>query len=144
MNEATLVDYEPWRKVHLKALESSYYSSPYFEFYQEELERIINSKTTSLTDLNLSSIQWINQKLDLNIQFNKTSKFESSFDGTDQRPGKKNEFINLESLPPYNQVFMDKGKIFEANLSILDLLFNAGMESRIYLNALKHRSAKLE
>ncbi|MBD77653.1 MAG: hypothetical protein CL840_01775 [Crocinitomicaceae bacterium] len=135
-DQVTLVDYDPWRKVHTKALESAYSVSPYFEFYIDELNPIINSQETSLLEFNLQGLHWINKILELDIGFSMTSKFQKEYPFTDMRPGKKNDFAPPSSFPVYNQVFMDKGNPFISNLSILDLLFNLGPEARVYLKGL--------
>lgn len=136
MNKTTLVDYEPWRKVHFKALESAYKSSPYFEFFNDELESIINAEYESLDQLNWKTIEWVNSTLKLNIQFEKSTEFIVDYNCQDLRPGKRNEFIDTDLLNEYNQVFSDKNLPFESNLSILDLILNLGMEARPYLNQL--------
>ncbi|MGB0390532.1 MAG: WbqC family protein [Salibacteraceae bacterium] len=133
MNKTTLVSYEPWRKVHFKALESAYKSSPYFEFFDKELESIISGDYNSLDELNWRTIEWVNSTLNLNINFKKATEFIIDYKCLDYRPGKRNEFIDTELLPKYNQVFSDKGLPFEPNLSILDLILNLGMEARPYL-----------
>jgi hypothetical protein len=137
MNRVKIVDYEPWRKVHLKALESAYSASPFFEFYVDDLKPILEGNQTNLIDFNLEGLNWINKVLDLGICFKQTDSFQKTYPFTDLRPGKKNEFNPRESLAKYNQVFMDKGNPFISNLSILDLLFNLGNEARVYLNDIR-------
>lgn len=133
MNSAKMVEYEPWRKVHLKALESAYAASPFFEFYIDDLKPILLGNQKSLIEFNLEGLNWVNQILNLNISFSQTSDFQKSYTGKDFRPGKNNEFYPPQNMPKYNQVFMDKGNPFIPNLSILDLLFNLGNEARLYL-----------
>src|SRR5512138_482726 len=48
------IDYSKrWQQVHLRAIVSSYRCSPYFDFFYEPLENIINRKFELLWDLNL-------------------------------------------------------------------------------------------
>lgn len=138
INQSTLVDYEPWRKIHIKALESAYSASPFFEFFADEVFDIIqNQSNGSLYDLNMSTINWVNNTLDLNLEFKVSTEFVKAYDASiDMRPGKRNEFLPPHPFQEYNQVFMDKGKGFIPNLSILDLIFNLGIEARLYLKKL--------
>ena len=137
MNSAKMVEYEPWRKVHLKALESAYSASPFFEFYIDDLKPIILGSQKSLVQLNLEGLNWINSILDLELKFVQSTDFQKDYSCLDLRPGKRNEFNPPSIMPHYNQVFMDKGNPFLSNLSILDLLFNLGNEARVYLNKLR-------
>src|SRR5664280_3240390 len=48
------IDYSKrWQQVHLRAITASYSSSPYFQFYFENIEKIIARKTDFLFDLNM-------------------------------------------------------------------------------------------
>ena len=47
------IDYSKrWQQVHLRAMTASYRSSPFFEFYFEEIEKIISKNHEFLIDLN--------------------------------------------------------------------------------------------
>jgi hypothetical protein len=55
----------PWQKVHWKSIESAYQSSPYFEFYVDDLLPFFHKKTKYLFDLNLSIIKFLVDALEL-------------------------------------------------------------------------------
>lgn len=71
-------------------------------------------------------------QLDINIKVSITENYEKQYyiDYIDDRD-KYAKYENIQ-LPYYRQVFIDKVG-FISNLSILDLLFNLGAESVIYL-----------
>ncbi len=52
-----------WQKQHFKSLEAAYRSSPFFEYFEDELRPIFEKKHTFLMDLNLESMDLINRFL---------------------------------------------------------------------------------
>ncbi len=42
-----------WQKQHFKSLEAAYRSSPFFEFFEDDIRPIFEKKHTFLMDLNL-------------------------------------------------------------------------------------------
>lgn len=128
------IDYSKrWQQVHLRAITASYNSSPYFQFYFENLERIISGKTDFLIDLNMKLTEAILDMLKLSIKLTPTSEFDP-VGKTDNdfrykiSPKKKSHFTVRE----YMQVF-NAGNHFVQGLSIIDLIFNMGPESADYL-----------
>jgi hypothetical protein len=128
------IDYSKrWQQVHLRAIIASYNSSPYFQFYFEEIERIISRKNEFLLDLNTELMHLIIKMLKLKIKLSQTTYFEPlGEDGNDFRykisPKLKSQYANRE----YIQVF-DTGIGFVQGLSIIDLIFNTGPEAINYL-----------
>lgn len=124
-----------WQKEHIKSLKSAYQSSPYFEYYEDEITPLYEKKEKYLLDLNLKTIDFINQKLRLDLEMNKTEKYsviEAEHDFRNQFSAKKPSQYNL---PEYAQVFDDKFE-FIPDLSILDLLFSEGPSAATYLKNL--------
>ncbi len=124
---------ENWPQTHWRALTAAYSSSPFFEYYEEELNKLISKPYPFLLDLNLEAHNWVSHILEIESDFRLTEEFEKEVTGQDLRGGKKNDFGALSPFPTYNQVFMDTGAPFLPNLSILDLIFNLGNEARPYL-----------
>ena len=128
-----------WQKQHFKSLEAAYRTSPFFEFFEDELAPIFNKKHTFLMDLNFETIEVVFKCLKLKSDYNKTTEyFHQVNDSLDYRilvNGKKDN----NQFESYTQVFGDKHG-FISNLSILDLLFNEG---RFALDYLKEQKIKL-
>lgn len=122
----------PWQKEHLKSLFSAYRSSPYFEYYEDEIVPIFEKKEKYLFDLNLKTIEFINSKLKLELNLNTTESYEIIDENLDFRSKFSPKFEPQIQLPPYMQVFDDKFD-FIPDLSILDLLCNEGPKSLTYL-----------
>jgi hypothetical protein len=122
----------PWQKLHFKSLEAAYRSSPFFEYFEDEIYPIYKAKQVFLMDLNLQSMEIVYKCLGLPFNYDKTAEyFHEVPDYTDFRPlvnGKKDMFV----AEPYTQVFQEK-EGFLNNLSILDLLFNEGRYALDYL-----------
>ena len=128
------IDYSKrWQQVHLRAIIASYNSSPFFQFYFENIERIITARNEFLLDLNLELIKSVLKMLKLEIKLSYTAGFlPKSGAENDFRykisPKEKSHYQAKE----YVQVF-DNGKGFVRGMSILDLLFNMGPEAINYL-----------
>ena len=119
---------ENWQQEHWKAIKSSYNSSPFFDYYQDDLNVFFKQKETYLVDFNKKLQELILSFLHKKITYTATNKYIISDDFTDLR---EHLFTN-KNQKRYDQVFMEKHG-FIANLSIIDLLFNLGPESSDYL-----------
>ena len=145
------VDYStPWLLQHQKAIISAYRTSAYFEYYMDELFGILDSRPEKLFDLNMELIRFFIEKTGLAVDLRRTENF--SRDGIleyaegkkifceDLRerihPKRENTILRDYGLEkPYFQVFAPKHG-FKSDLSILDLLFNEGPDSILYLKTL--------
>lgn len=129
-----------WQKMHWRSLETAYRTSPYFEFYEDELYPIFHQKEKYLIDLNIKSIEKLNGMLDVDFQYDKTSEFQSEYpDMQDFRTlvNAKKSNLSPETFPKYTQMFDDRNG-FLPNLSVLDLLFMEGPNAVTYLENLTH------
>lgn len=118
--------------IHWKSLQSAYRTSPYFEFYEDELAPIFEGKPEFLLDFNYKCTEFILDCLQIDMSITKTTTFNLN-ENNDYRylvnPKDKRIGANFES---YIQVFQDKHG-FIPNLSILDLLFAEGPNALTYL-----------
>jgi hypothetical protein len=128
------IDYSKrWQQIHLGAMATSYNSSPFFEFYFENIKVIISKNHDFLFDLNMELIESILKLLKINKNFINTSSFDPSFGNENDFRFKISPKISSGSnVKKYFQVFSDQNR-FSDNLSIIDLLFNMGPEAIQYL-----------
>ena len=134
------IDYStPWLQQHKMAIISAYRTSAYFEYYQNELFEILDRKHERLFDLNLAIIRFFIEKTGIAVDLRCTEDFSKEHPGDlreiihPKRPNTILRDLGLEK--PYFQVFSHKHG-FKADLSIMDLLFNEGPDSILYLKAL--------
>lgn len=121
-----------WQKEHWQSITSAYRSSPYFEFYESELYKIIHSKHHFLLDLNLEINHFLCSKIGLPSFPKLTKKYENGVDYVDLR----NYTFEHAITQPYFQVFDNKYG-FLPKLSILDLFLNEGRNTKSYLDKLQ-------
>lgn len=117
-----------WKKIHFKSIKISYQSSPFFQFYEDELSNFFNCDYENLTDLNLKSIEmicgWLNVKMPSVFRKNQDDFIDISYLSNTKRTKYPNQ-------KKYNQTFeINNG--FISDLSILDLVFNCGPSSTSY------------
>ncbi len=126
---------ENWPSKHIKALSSCYKRSPFFEYYEDGLSRLLKTEYPYLLDLNMQIIEWLSKVLKTEFNISKTTEATSYLDPNfiDVR-----DTSNMSKLSQnianqvYPQVFSDKIE-FIPNASILDLLFCMGPSANIYL-----------
>jgi len=126
------VDYSTdWVGKFEYALDSAYYGSPFFEYYRDELFAILDSKPSTLWELDSRTLDFCLRKIGLKCSLVPTSDFSLTVpDDFRQLIHPKKE--SLYESKKYYQVFSSKFG-FTPRLSILDLLFNEGPESICYL-----------
>ncbi len=123
-----------WQKQHFKSLEAGYRSSPFFEYFEDEIRPIFEKKHTFLMDLNFETMDIVSKFLRMKFEYKTTTEYFHEVDVNavlDFRTlvdGKKDD----SQFEPYTQVFDDKHG-FLNNLSILDLVFNEGKYALDYL-----------
>ncbi|MBR3454191.1 MAG: WbqC family protein [Bacteroidaceae bacterium] len=138
MKDVRISDHNHWRSIHWHALSSSYLSSPFFEYYQDDFRPFYEQKWTFLMDFNEALVAKCCELIDLQPDIHRTPEYiaDSQCSMTDFRSSihpkqsceEDTEFVSV----PYYQVFLHKHG-FLPNLSIVDLIFNMGSESLIVL-----------
>ena len=120
-----------WLRQAEYAIDSAYYSSPFFIYYRDELFALLDQRHETLWEMNLSIIEFFCRKIGIAPQIIPTTDFVLSPEG-DCRDLLSPKHPGPETVRPYWQVFKDKFG-FVPGLSIMDLLFNEGPESLAYL-----------
>ena len=130
----TLVDNSlKWQDQHFKSLKASYNCSPFFEFFEDDLQKIFTKKYRYLNDINLDTFLFLLDALQLEVSHKNTNEY--------QKNKVKNDFRDIANIKQeinkpfhkYIQVFTEKHG-FIPNLSTLDLLFMEGPNAISFLS----------
>lgn len=124
---------EPWNLKHLHSIRSAYGKSPFFDYYYQEVERLLLKNWAFLFDLNTATSEFILSalRLDITLVFSKEYKVVPGGGDILYWNDKKDKI-----LPSYTQVWSDRFD-FVPGLSSLDLLFCTGPEASQYLHPLQ-------
>ncbi len=115
-----------WPAQHLKALQSTYGKSPYFSFYKDELNELLNKRETFLIDFNSNCLQWIIRTLKVSMNISSTDTYQKEYntDVTDLRSKFIPSTLSEKLLPKIPGLSMRPQCI-----SILDQIFFMGPET---------------
>jgi hypothetical protein len=139
--DITISYQENWQIKHWRAIESAYKNSPYFDFFEDDIKYFYSQGFENLLLYNYEQLNTVLKLLRLKKQIVLTTNFEAELatNKIDLRStihpkvAFTEDLLALEFLmKPYYQTFENKFP-FQPNLSILDLLFNQGLESKVYL-----------
>ena len=131
IRDVRISGHSDWQLNHWRSIESAYNSTPFFEYYKDDLLPFYEKKWIFLFDLNQEIQFKMMELLDLHKTIQVTQEYKNKLDSDmlDLRetihPKKENQTFDGK---PYYQVFEQKFN-FQPNLSIIDLLFNMGNES---------------
>ena len=128
---------EPWNIRHWRAIVTAYNTSPFFLYYQDDLEKILMERHAHLIDLNDKLLRYLLQKLKIACDIHITEEYlPAASTAHDYRYTLVSKRPTIQcTLPPYSQVF-DTRIGFQPNMSGIDLLFNLGPEAGLYIKSL--------
>ena len=146
------IDYsKPWLLQHKRALEAAYMSSPFFEYYMDDIYEILESGEENLLAMNTALTRKVAELIGLETPIELSGREfimpgsealvqEGISDFRDSiHPKKKSDLLErLQLEKPYWQVFTNK-QGFVPNLTILDLLFNEGPNAVSFLESVSYR-----
>lgn len=123
-----------WQRLHWLSIQTAYRSSAYFEYYEDDFAGFFEKKEEFLLDYNVAQLELLLKILKINVPLSFTDRYEKDPTGVaDYRgiihPKKESVYKNPK---PYYQVFEEKHG-FIADLSIMDLIFNQGPQSKSFL-----------
>ena len=132
-SEISLAEHDHWRHRLEEALRSSYCSTPYWQYYEDQVISLCRCEEGGrLMDFNQRWLSFILGKWDIPLP----SIVAEWSRGLDHHAEVAlSSSLEGHELPRYWQVFEDQCG-FVPNLSALDLLFHLGLEGRLYLNKL--------
>ena len=122
---------EEWQRNHWRTIFSAYNSSPFFEYYADDIERFFKKKHEFLFDFNQQITETLLEILEIPVSLNLTEDFgqiPENYLNFREQISPKTHLIDPDPnfvAQPYTQVFSEKFG-FVPDLSILDLLFNEG------------------
>ncbi|WP_018674480.1 WbqC family protein [Riemerella columbina] len=128
-------DNENWRSLHWKSIKIAYQTSPYFEFYESQLNKIWDNDIQNLMAFNLNALEIIQGILKTNASFKWSETYHKTIEGKDLRNDFSSKKPSEYEMPEYYQTFSDKLG-FIKDLSILDLICNKGPESATYIKTI--------
>jgi len=135
-NDVCLFNKDKWYVNHQRAIDSAYSGSAFYLYYKDELSEFFSGKEESLSELNKSILNKLLELLGVSCNISYSDEFTKP--GTNDldfrfliSPKVENDIIYFKE---YYQVFSDRFS-FAPNLSILDLIFNMGPESKDYLQS---------
>lgn len=127
---------ENWQVKHWRAIVSAYNSTPFFEYYKEDFIPFYFERYDSLFDFNTSLLKLLLELTGLDQNILLTGSFSNYESDSDYRtfihPKKRSPVPENKEKGRYHQVFAHKYG-FIPNLSLIDLLFNEGPDSILYL-----------
>lgn len=131
IRDVRISEHGQWQQQHWRTISAAYSSSPFFEFYADDLLPFYEKKYSFLWDFNTELQQTMFCLLDIQPEIKLTERY---FNGEDTGIYDLREMIHPKkpaisrNFNPYYQVFAERTG-FIPNLSILDLLMNMGNES---------------
>lgn len=137
MSEAVTATEFRWAQQHFRSLETAYRTSPYFEYYEDRFRQLyFGPDTENLLAFNLNAHRLVCRLLGIDETIAVTDRYEPDpADTLDLRKAFSPKTPSPIAFEPYTQVFDNKFG-FQANLSIVDLLFCEGPGALEYLQNL--------
>ncbi|MDD2513768.1 MAG: WbqC family protein [Proteiniphilum sp.] len=138
IKDIRIADHGNWQHLHWNAIVSAYRSTPFFRYYEDDFRPFYEKKPRFLLDFNEELRQLVCHLIGIEGEFSFPAAYMAAppADICDYREAFHPKRASQFRMPPYYQVFADKNG-FIPNLSIIDLLFNMGNESRLVLKKIE-------
>lgn len=132
INQLQVSNRSKWRPLHWKSIKTAYQSSPYFDYYEDQLQKIFEFKSNSLFEFNLHALKIIQKILKTEKEYRLTEEYFKNPDQPNYREYFSAKGESSFKMEEYYQSFSDKYG-FLPDLSIIDLICNKGPESLAYI-----------
>ncbi len=137
IRDLRLSDHGNWQHHHWNALRTAYGKTPYFEYYADDFHPFYHQHYDFLWDYNEQLRQLVCSLMDIQPDVSPTQQYiKNAVDMDDYRYSihpRQNQPVVRDYAPrSYYQMFGGTAH-FCPNLSIVDLLFNMGPESVLFL-----------
>jgi hypothetical protein len=154
ISEIEINNTEPWARKHWKSIKIAYAKAPFFSNYADFFEDTYNTKWTTLVELNTYMLKWFLDTLKINVPVRSAGEWDFKGEKSElvldmcKQVGASNyifgalgrDYADLKAFkaagvathfqdyihPEYSQLHGE----FIPYLSIVDLLFNCGNESK--------------
>jgi hypothetical protein len=137
IREVKIAYYDSWQSTQWHSIQSAYGKTPFFEHYADFVRNLVLQKEHFLFTKNVNIVSAIANELELDVTLRFSESYNvnqsegiSDFRSKNPIPS-KNEAV-LHRYEQYPQPF-DYKQPFRPNLSILDLVFCKGPETKHYL-----------
>ncbi len=138
-------DHEPWHKRHWRAICAAYKNAPFFMHYGDLLEPFYASPPKGrIWQFNKKLLQKLLSEIAIDTKLTETTEYEKEVACPDLREEMTPKLHRrrqpvADQWPAYYQVFSHKHG-FRPNLSIIDLLFHLGPDTKSYLEKAAERN----
>lgn len=133
------IDYtQAWQRQHIKTITSCYGKAPFFEYYINDIDKLLKCQSFFLFDFNLEIMLWLKKIIQIPIDILFTENFVAHYD-QDSIIDNRNKWLpkNFQlanNVIKYQQVFEEKIG-FQKNVSIIDMLFCEGPNTKNLLQS---------
>lgn len=168
INEVEINNDEPWTRKHWKAIYLNYKDTPYFDDYADGLEKIYDQDWEKLIELNYTLLEWLTDQLKIDVPLERSSEagiegestqlvinLTKHYNGDTYLSGQHGrDYLDREVIEDsgIELIFQDYDPVeyqqphngFVSHLSMIDVLFNCGPDSREVIEAGGELSKKWE
>ncbi|MCC7302432.1 MAG: WbqC family protein [Bacteroidia bacterium] len=118
---------QPWQRIHLRTLQAFYRRTPWFEFYEDDLDGFFKRRDEYLIDMNAALLQMLFRWLRSDAEYSVSASYEKQVPDGDLRSWWDSKKIPAAAItiPDY---WKGSGRTIPADrlTSVLDLFFYEG------------------
>lgn len=134
MKDVVVENAFPWQKEQWRSIQNAYRTSPFFEYYEDELFPLFTEPVENLLNFNHKIYETLAELIELDIPTSNSKTYEVTPKITDKRYLANAKSERRTTLEPYTQV-LESHHGWLPNLSVLDVLFNEGPNTLNYLES---------